>query len=207
MFGLDDSTIFFLIGIGVSAAAVLIVVATRKAGQRRLEQLGPAFELGTATLSGGLSTGVEGIYQGYTCRYTIEQRSQYSPGGATLRIGASSPLQWTASKADMGSRLMTSLGILKDVDIGDEELDERLRFAGSDQTSLLTVFGQTRTRESLRELSRSKNFGSVTVRDRQTEIKWAPRDPELDDNPDILRQRLTMATDLLAACAYPPSMV
>ena len=205
MFGFDDTTIFFLFGIGGAAAVTLIVVVSRKAGRDRLERLGPAFELGTARLPGALSSSVEGIYLGYSCRYTIEQRSQYSQGGATLRVGAMSPLHWNASKADMGSRLMTNLGFLKDVEIGDEELDERLRFSGGDQTSLLTVFGQTRTREALRELVRSENFASVTVRDQRSEFN-ASRHPELDDDPDALRQRLAKAVDLLAACSYPPTM-
>jgi hypothetical protein len=206
VFGFDDSTIFFLIGIGVAAAVALIVVAARAAGRRRLEKLGPAFELGTARLPSALSSSVEGIYLGYTCRYTIEQRSQYSPGGATLRVRAASTMHWSASKADLGSRLMTNLGILKDVEIGDAELDERLRFTGSDRTSLLTVFGQTRTLEALRELVRSENFASIVVRDQRTDIKWAPRHPELDDDPDAVRQRLAKAVDVLAACSYPPTM-
>ena len=206
MFGFDESTVFVFIGVAAAAAVALVVFASRRAGQRRLEQLGPAFELGTAKLPSALSSSVEGIYLGYTCRYTVEQRSQYSPGGATLRIGAASPLHWSASKADVGSRLMTNLGILKDVEIGDAELDERLRFSGSDQTSLLTVFGQTRTREALRELALSENFASIAVRDQRSEIKWAPRLPELDDDPDAVRQRLAQAIDVLAACGYPPTM-
>lgn len=206
MFGFDESTAFFIIGLGVAAAVALIIFVSRRAGQKRLEQLGPAFELGTAKLPGGLSSSVEGIYLGYTCRYAIEQRSQYSPGGATLRVGAASPLHWSASKADIGSRLMTNLGILKDVEIGDAELDELLRFSGSDRTSLLTVFGQTRTREALRELVRSENFASIVVRDRRSEIKWTPRHPELDEDPNAVRLRLAKATDVLAACSYPPTM-
>ena len=206
MFGLDDSTIFFIIAIGATAVIALIVAAIRSAGRRRLELLGPAFELGTARVPGALSTSVEGVFQGYTCRCTIEQRSQYSPGGAALRILASSPLQWNAAKQDIGSRLMAQIGLLKDVMIGDEELDEKLRFSGSDEASMLTVFGQEHTREALRELAGSDNFASITVRNQRVDIKWAPRKPELDDDPDALRRRLTVAVDLLAACGYPPLM-
>jgi len=206
MFGLDDSTLFFIIGVGAAAVIALIIAATRSAGRRRLELMGPAFELGTARVPGTLSTAVEGIYQGYTCRYSIEQRSQYSPGGATLRILASSPLHWNAAKQDMGSRLMAQVGLLKDVMIGDDELDERLRFSGSDEASMLTVFGQQRTREALRALAGTENFTSIAVRNQRVDVKWAPRAPDLDDSPDALRNRLTVAVDLLAACGYPPLM-
>jgi hypothetical protein len=206
MFGLDETTVFFIIGVGAAAVIALIIAATRMAGRRRLELLGPAFELGTARTPGGLSTAVEGIFQGYTCRYTIEQRSQYSPGGAAIRIPASSPVQWTASKQDMGSRLMVQIGILKDFSIGDQELDEKLRFSGSDETALLSVFGQQRTRAALRALADSEHFASITVRSDRVDAKWAPRKPELDDSPEALRQRLTMTVEVLAACGYPPLM-
>ena len=206
MFGLDESTFFLVIGFAIAAVIALVVVAVRRAGQRRLESLGPAFELGTARVPGALSTSVEGVYQGFTCRYTIEQRSQYSPGGATLRIGSASTQQWTASKQDLGSRLMTQIGLLKDVAIGDQELDSRLRFSGADATSLLSLFGQERTRAALRTLSNTENFASVAVRNQRVDVKWAPRKPELDDDPGALRLRLAASVDLLAACGLPPSM-
>jgi hypothetical protein len=206
MFGLDDSTLFLIIGFGAAAVIALAIAATRSAGRRRLELLGPAFELGTARTPGGLSTAVEGVYQGYTCRYSIEQRSQYSPGGATIRVPASSPLQWTAAKQDVGSRLMTQIGLLKDVMIGDDELDSALRFSGSDEASMRTVFGQRRTREALRSLAASEGFASVTVRNERADFKWAPRKPELDESPDELRRRLTLAIELMSACSYPPLM-
>lgn len=206
MFGFDEPPIFVLAGIALAAVIGLVLVAVRRAGRRRLERFGPAFELGTARLPSALSSSIEGLHQGYTCRYTIEQRSQYSPGGATLRIAASSPLRWTASKQDIGSRLMTQIGLLKNVAIGDEELDERLRFSGADATSLVSLFGQERTRSALRTLSSTENFASVSVRDRRIDVKWAPRKPDLDDAPDALQHRLGVAVDLLAACGFPPAM-
>lgn len=206
MSGLDESTIVLLVAVAVAAALALVVVGIRRAGQRRLETLGPAFELGTARVSGALSTGVAGLYKGYTCQYTVEQRSQYTPGGATLRVSASSPLQWAVSRQDMGSRLMTQIGLLKNVAIGDVELDARLRFSGSDAASLVSVFGLERTRSPLRGLSDTENFASVTVRNQRVDVKWAPRNPSLDDNPDALRRRLAGAIDLLTACGIPPAM-
>ncbi len=206
MFGLDEPTVFLLAGLAVAAVIALVVAAVRRVGRRRLETFGPAFELGTARVPGALSTSVEGLFLGYTCRYTIEQRSQYSPGGAALRIAASSPQQWTASKQDLGSRLMTQIGLFKDVTVGDQELDRRLRFSGADATTLVSLFGQERTRVALRSLSGTENFASIAVRDRRVDVKWAPRKPDLDDEPDALRLRLAAAIDLLAACGFPPAM-
>lgn len=206
MAGFDESTVVLLVGIAVAAGLALIVLGVRRAGRRRLEVLGPAFELGTARVAGTLSTSVEGLFQGYSCRYSVEQRSQYSPGGASLRVAASSPLQWIVAKQDMGSRLMTQIGLLKDVPVGDDELDRRLRFAGTDADNLVSVFGQERTRNALRSLSDTENFASVTVRTHRVDVKWSPSNPGLDDDPDGLRSRLVAAVNLLVACGVPPAM-
>jgi hypothetical protein len=203
---LDDPMIAALLVAGVVLAAVIVIALIRRSGRRRLDNLAPAFELGTTRLVGPFGNMIEGLYQGYTCRYTLEQRSQYSPGGATLRVSAASPHQWSASVADMGSRLMVSIGILKDFDIGDPELDQRIRFSGTDEASILTVFSTTATRSAIRALSESENFASVTVRADRVDVKWAPRKPELDDYPDPLRTRLQAVIDLLTACGYPPQM-
>ena len=206
MFELDQSTIFALAALAAGALVALVVAVLRAQGRRLLDKLAPAFELGTARRVGLVPAAVEGLFQGYTFRYTVEPRSQYSAGGASLRARVSSPLQWGASLKDAGSRLLLSIGILKDLDIGDDELDQRLRFAASDPSSLTALFGQTRTREALRVLSAGQGFASVQIRSERVDLKWAPRQPELDEDPDALRGRLAAAVALLTACGYPPLM-
>ncbi len=202
----NDPTIAALLIAVVVAVSIIVIVMVRRSGRRRLDNLAPAFELGTTRVVGPFGNIIEGIYQGYSARYTVEQRSQYSPGGATLRVGATSPQQWSAGVEDVGSKLMVRVGILKDFNIGDPDLDQRLRFSGSDETTLLSLFSTTATRTAMRTLSDTANFNSVTVRPDRVDVKWAPRKPELDDNPDILRARLDTVTGLLTACGYPPQM-
>jgi len=182
----------------------VLILYFRRSSQQRSEKLAPAFELGTTRMIGPFGTAMKGLYQGYQCRYTIEHASQYSPGGAGLRLQASSPLQWAASKTDAGGRLMVRLGLLKDFQIGDPELDQRLRFSGTDAPSLMSVFSQDRSRTAMRALANTENFSSLTVRTQRVDVKWAPRRPELDENPDVLRQRLEAVRALLEACGYPP---
>jgi len=203
---LDPTTIVMLVTVAIVALVALVVAVARAQARRLFDTLAPAFELGTARRVGLVPPSVEGLYQGYTCRYGIEQRSQYSPGGANLRIRLSSPLGWSASVQDTGSRLLVSVGILKDLAIGDDELDQRLRFAGSDASALSSLLGQQRTRTALRSLADTEGFASVTVRPDRVDVKWAPRHPELDEDPDVLRRRMSAAIDLLAACGYPPMM-
>jgi hypothetical protein len=70
----------------------------------------------------------------------------------------------------------------------------------------MTVFAAEATRGAIRTLSRSENFSSVTVRPDRADIKWNPRNQDLDENPDVVRSRLAAATALLAACGYPPQI-
>jgi hypothetical protein len=204
---LDQTTIIVLAVVAAGALVALIVAVARGQAQRLFDRLAPAFELGTARRARVLPPAVEGLFQGYTCRYGIEQRSQYSPGGANLRVRVSSPLRWSASLQDAGSRLLVSVGILKDLAIGDDELDQKLRLAGSDASALTSLLGQQRTRTALRSLVETEGFASITVRTDRVDVKWTPRRPERDEDPTVLRVRLSAAVDLLAACGYPPMMV
>ena len=206
VFELDQSTIITLAAVAAGALVAVLVAVARSQARRQFERLAPAFELGTAHRVGLVPPSVEGLFQGYTFRYTVEARSQYSAGGALLRTRVSSPLEWSASLQDAGSRLLVSVGILKDMDIGDDELDRRLRFAASDPSSLKALLGQTRTREALRALAAGQGFASVQIRPQRVDLKWAPRQPELDEDPDALRGRMAAAVTLLSACGYPPHM-
>ena len=98
---------------------VVLLFFVRHHGRKRAERLAPAFELGTSRRVGPLGTVVEGLYRGYHCRYTIQNASQYNPGGASLRLALTGPHRWTAELTDTGGRLMVKLGIFKDLEIGD----------------------------------------------------------------------------------------
>ena len=203
---LDDPMVVIALTVGATLLVIVVVLLLRRGGRRRLETLAPAFELGTTRIGGPFGYSIEGLYQGYPCRYSIEQRSQYSPGGATLRVRAISHQQWSAGVKDVGSQLMVRVGLLKDYQIGDSELDEQLRFSSTDEAAVMTVFAAEATRRAIRSLSLSENFNSITVRPDRADIKWNPRDPDLDENPEMVRSRLATATALLAACGYPPQI-
>jgi len=202
----EDPIIAGLIAAAVIVIAIVAKVMTRRAGRRRLEKLAPAFELGTTRLAGMFGNSVEGLFLGYTCRYTIETPSQYNPGGATLRLSATNTLQWSASVEDFGSRLMARFGIVKDVQIGDGELDGLLRFSSSDEIALVGLFGQERTRTAIRRLATGEAFNSITIRADRVEVKWTPRLPQLDEEPEAVRARVEQVVDLLTNVGSSPTM-
>ncbi len=201
---INDTTLMTLIAAGVLAIVAIGLALMRRHSQRLHDRLAPAFDLGTTRRASSLPPTVEGLFQGYTCRYGIEQRSQYSAGGATLRIRASSPLKWSAARKGPGSALLASIGILRDLAIGDDELDARLRLSAGDAPMLMSLLGQQRTRAALRALADTEGFASISVRAARADLKWSPRRPELDEDPTVLRRRLGAAVDLLAACGCPP---
>jgi hypothetical protein len=202
----DDPMVVVALAVGAAVLAIAVVMALRRRGLRRMEALAPAFELGTARVGGPFGYSIDGLYQGYSCRYSIEQRSQYTPGGGNLRIRAISQQEWSVGIRDMGSQLMVRVGILKDFPIGDAELDERLRFSGADQTVVMSVFAADAVREAARTLAGTQNFSSVTVRPDRVEIKWKPSNPDVDQSSDVVRTRLAAAIALMTACGYPPQI-
>ncbi len=146
-----NSEFFPAIVFALTGMVVLAVIATvlRRKAQRRLETLGPAFELGTARRAAPLSNGVVGVYRGYNCRYLIQHQSQYDRGGAVLRLGLYSPQRWSAEQLNAGSRMLIRVGLAKDFEVGDQELDEHFRFSTDSEGDLQSVFSIEKVRETM----------------------------------------------------------
>ena len=181
---------------------VLFLLVSR--GRQRAEKMGVAFDLGTSKPAGFLGTAVGGIYRGYSCRYQIQYPSQYDRGGSILRFAVTSPHQWSAEVAKPGTRIFTKFGLLKDFEIGDRELDEHFRFTADDEENLRSTFGAETVRDAMHVLTASENFENIRVRSERVDVKWSPRAPQLDEDPETLRARLESVTALVLACGYPP---
>jgi len=204
---MDPDILKIVIGAAVLTAGLgIMVVVLRYMGRRRLQRLGPAFELGTSKSEGFLGVAVGGVYRGYSCRLLIQHASQYDRGGATLRVAASSPHRWSAEISKPGALLLVKVGLFKDLDVGDQMLDERLRFSADDEGSLLSLFGVEAVRAAMHELVASENFESIHAREDRVDVKWSPRVVKIDEDPDVLRVRLELATAVVAACSYTPRL-
>jgi len=204
---MDSEILKIVIGaatLGVGLGVMVVVLRSR--GRRRLERLGPAFELGTSRVEGFLGTRVGGIYRGYSCSLLIQHASQYDRGGAALRVAASSPHRWSAQIPNPSARLMVKVGLVKDLDVGDHFLDERLRFSAEDEGSLSSLFGIEAVRATMHQLIGSENFESIQTSEDTVEVKWSPRVASLDEDPGVLRARLELVTGFVTACSYSPRL-
>ena len=184
-------------------AVVLFILVSK--GRRRAERLGIAFELGTSKPAGVLGSAVNGLYRGYSCRYQIQYPSQYDRGGSNLRFVVTPPHQWSCEAAKPGTRILTQFGLLRDFEIGDRELDEHFRFTADEEGSLRSIFANEAVRNAMHVLTASENFESIRVRPDRLDVRWSPRTPRLDEEPEALRTRLEFVTTLVLACGYPPS--
>jgi len=204
---MDPDVLKIVIGAAVLTIGLsIMVVVLRSKGRHRLERLGPAFELGTSCAVGFLGSAVGGLYRGYSCRLLIQHASQYDRGGATLRLAVFSPHRWSAEIPNPGARLMVKVGLFKNLEIGDHALDEHLRFSADDEGSLLSLFGIEGVRAAMHRLVASENFESVHAHNERVDVKWSPRVANIDEDPDVLRVRLELATAFVAACSYPPQL-
>jgi hypothetical protein len=201
---LEMAKLTLVVAILTGGLAVVLFMLLKK-GRQRAEKLGVAFELGTSKPAGVLGSAVEGLYRGYSCRYQIQYPSQYDRGGAVLRFAVTSPHEWSAEVAKPGTRLLAKFGLLKDFEIGDRDLDEHFRFAADDEGSLRSVFSTGAVLDAMHLLTASENFESVRVRPDMINVRWSPRMPRLDEEPETLRTRLEFVTALTLACGYPPS--
>jgi hypothetical protein len=201
----DD--LFAAVAVAVVLAGVAVAIAVlRSSGRKRHEKLAPAFELGTSRLVGPFGMTLEGLYRGYTCRYTLQPASQNNPGGASLRVQVAGADRWSAEVVTAGSKLMVRMGLMQDLTIGDPDLDQRLRFAAGDESVLRSTFALESVRTAFHAAAGTPNFAGVRTTDDRVEVKWAPRQPDLDEDVEVLRHRLGVAVDLVVSCGYPPRM-
>ncbi len=132
--------------------------------------------------------------------------SQNNPGGASLRLAVTGAGTWSADLAGAGSRLMVKMGFLEDLEIGDPDLDLRLRFTAEDESGLRSLFGADQVRTSFRGVLETDNLVRVRCRADRLEARWSPRDRRLDEDASVVRSRLEAVTGLAAACGYVPRM-
>jgi hypothetical protein len=200
----EEDPILLIAIAAVVIVPIVVLSVSRRLALKRLEQLSPAFELGTAKMAGSFSNAVDGIYRGYKCRYRVEYASQYSPGGAVLQVVATSLSTWSVAVSDGASRLFSRIGLMQDLDIGDENLDERLRFSAADPGFLTTSLSTGAARSALTKLVDQPNFKNAEVTTQRLQIQWRPRNKQLDEDPDAVRRRLEIAVELLTALGMPP---
>ena len=202
---LDSELVSILIAVAVTVATLAIIAFAVRAQRRKLARLEPLFEPGTVRVS-RMGGWIAGLMRGYTCRYTIQNRSQYNPGGATLRLGVVAPIAWAARLEGLLSRGMVRLGLTQDLKLGDPGLDERLRFTAHSSSDLMGALGISAARSALERVSTSDRFQHVKVSSGRCEVRWSPSDRRADVSEEVVRHRLDATLDLVTALGYPPQM-
>jgi hypothetical protein len=201
----DSELVSILIAVAVTALTFVIIVFVVRTQRRKLARLEPLFEPGSLRVA-RMGGWIAGSARGYSCRYTIQNRSQYSPGGATLRLGVIAPINWAARKEGLLSRGMIRLGLAQDLKIGDPGLDEQLRFTAHSSSDLMGALGIGAARSALEHVSASERFQHVKVASGRCEVRWSPSNRRADVSPEVVRDRLEATLDLVTALGYPPTM-
>ena len=202
---LDSQMVSILIAAAVTAVTIAIVAFAVRAQRRKLARLEPLFDPGSARVA-RMGGWIAGLARGYSCRYAIQHRSQYNPGGAILRLGVVAPVQWTARKEGLLSRGMVRLGLARDLKSDDPGLDERLRFTAHSSSDLMGALGTSAARSALERVSASDRFQHVKVAFGRCEVRWSPSDRHADVSVEVVSDRLDATLELVTALGYPPRM-
>ncbi len=209
--GIPDELLGMLMAAGGLAVGVAVLLVARRRLASRLRALEGAFEPASAQVSGLIPTAITGRWQGYAFRYTLQMRSNNSPGGATATSPVRAPFDWRAVVVGHGPRTVNlamlglqQLGLLKDVEVGDPDLDRRLRFSAKDPQELTVAFGTTGVRRAMSRLLELKNFRSVAITKGKLTAAWTPRDPALDEDVATVRARLSALVNLASALGCSP---
>jgi len=198
-----------VLALGLLLAVAVIAVAAALQ-RRRYRALVAAFEPGSCVVR---AFSVEGRWGGYLMRCTLQQRTQNSPGGMRLVVPVFAPSKWRAVAVGRGGQLveiaalgLIHLGLLRDVEVGDPVLDSALRFAAEDPQNLAVMFQSESVRGAMRRLLALPNFRSLDVRRNRASVQFQPASKALDENPEVLRTRMTAVAGLLSAVGCSPAL-
>jgi hypothetical protein len=190
----------------VAVLALGVFPVLRAVQKRRLRPLRPVFEPGSFRLTGMVQMWAEGSLEGYPCRYRISDPSKNSPGGAFLDLGVAAPFPWRAARQNALTRTLSKAGVIGDLEIGDLQLDDVLRFTAAYPDVLGAVLRVEGAREALRRLVSGDAFDSVNAKENQLRVHWQPRRRGVDEDPEAVRRRIAEAIALAVALGYPPGL-
>jgi hypothetical protein len=191
----------------VVLALVLVVFSViRAVHKRRLRPLQPIFEPGSFRLTGVIGVWADGSLDGYRCRYRISDPSKNSPGGALLDLAVTVPSPWRAARQNPVTRTLSKVGVLSDLEIGDLQLDDVLRFKAAHPDVLGSVFRVEGAREALRRLVSGVAFESADAKQGRLRVHWQPRRRGVDEDPETVRSRISEAIAVAVALSYPPAL-
>lgn len=195
----------------VLVATLVFLIQGTRGSARTLRKVEPAFDPGSTRLTGVLVRWLEGRSRGFGFSYRLQPATANSPGAAVLMAQVVAPFDWKAVEVGQGSQLvhvgtltLVQLGFLRDAEIGDPDLDRRLRFAATSKMDLAVAFGGESPRAALRRLADTANFRSIAVHRGRCKVQWSPRKAELDDSPDTVRERMARTADLLTSVGISP---
>lgn len=198
----------------VLAATVVALIVSLRGPVRGLRKVEPAFDPGSTRMSGVLIRWLEGRSHGFAFRYRLQSASSNSPGAALLETRVLAPFDWKAVEVGHGSQLvnlgtlaLVQLGLLRDAEIGEPDLDRRMRFAATSEMDLAVAFGGETPRAALRRLADTANFRGIAVHRGRCRIQWSPRDASLDDSPGTVRERMALASNLLTSLGISPGLL
>lgn len=195
----------------VLVATVAFLILGLRGSVRSLRKVEPAFDPGSTRISGVLVRWLEGRSRGFGFRYRLQPSTNNSPGAALLAAHVVAAFDWKAVEVGHGPQLLNlgtfalvQLGLLHDAEIGDPDLDRRLRFAATSEMELVVAFGGDSPRAALRQLADAVNFHSIVVHRGSCRVQWSPRDASLDDSPDVVRERMARVAELLTSLGVSP---
>jgi hypothetical protein len=113
------------IAVAIFAVAIGFMVFNNRRDRKRLRDLAEALDERSGEVRGFMTVRLEGHYQGRAVTLRHKPASRYTPEEFRVRLAAPSSLEFRIGRQGMGTRLANKLGLKKDLEIGDPEVDER----------------------------------------------------------------------------------
>lgn len=96
--------------------------------RRKLEPLAEVLDGRQGEMTSRISPKLEGRFKGRRASFDLKSGGRSTPPQFSIQLACSNPLIFEIHREDWDTRISRKLGMLKDVEIGDREIDDKLFF-------------------------------------------------------------------------------
>jgi hypothetical protein len=141
---------FFFLPFVAFAAGMLLFIRARLRG--KIAPLAAALDGGQGEVTGPIAPTLAGRRKGREAAFTLRPGGKNTPPKFFIQIACNRPMIFAIYRENAGTRVAKGLHLLKDVEIGDTDLDGKLVFSCRDPEPFIHWMGSREVRGAVEDL-------------------------------------------------------
>ncbi len=174
---------------------VALVLRTRTVYRKYFDALTP--HLQNASVSGTFAARLSGRYSGYDVRVDVHPPSKNSPPYIVLNLFKPSTFEFWVTREGTFTGILKSIHLVKDIEIGDPEFDQKYVLRASDEMAGRMFFGNREVRNAIDRIVSAGYQAVYHMKDKVSARKKTKTfQLESDLRPEVILPALDALTEI-----------